>query len=57
MSCACMFKAVFGNNTFLWQDDEESDMYEVPPCERPAVKVPQRQVEENIYLGNSSALH
>ncbi|XP_051807241.1 SH2 domain-containing protein 6 [Acanthochromis polyacanthus] len=31
-------------------DDEEGDMYEVPPCERPAVKVPQRQVEENIYL-------
>ncbi|XP_059193489.1 B-cell linker protein isoform X2 [Centropristis striata] len=31
-------------------DDEDGDMYEVPPCERPAVKVPQRQVEENVYL-------
>lgn len=31
-------------------DDEEGDMYEAPPCERPAVKVPPRQVEENIYL-------
>ncbi|XP_026200033.1 B-cell linker protein [Anabas testudineus] len=47
------------NNTeFGWPqdefDDEESDMYEVPPCERPAVKVPQRQVEENIYLERTS---
>lgn len=31
-------------------------MYEAPPCERPAVKVPQRQVEDNIYLGNSTRL-
>lgn len=31
-------------------------MYEAPPCERPAVKVPQRQVEENVYLGNNAAL-
>lgn len=31
-------------------------MYEAPPCERPAVKVPQRQVEENVYLGNKTAL-
>lgn len=36
------------------QDDEEGDMYEAPPCERPAVKVPQRQVEENVYLGNNT---
>ncbi|XP_054867611.1 B-cell linker protein [Amphiprion ocellaris] len=35
-------------------DDEEGDMYEAPPCERPAVKVPPRQVEENIYLGNTA---
>lgn len=28
-------------------------MYEAPPCERPAVKVSQRQVEENFYLGRS----
>lgn len=27
-------------------------MYEAPPCERAAVKVSQRQVEENVYLGN-----
>ena len=31
-------------------------MYEAPPCERPAVKVPQRHVEENVYLGNNTAL-
>lgn len=31
-------------------------MYEAPPCERPPVKVPQRQVEENFYLGNKTAL-
>ncbi|XP_028270225.1 B-cell linker protein [Parambassis ranga] len=41
------------NAEFGWPkdefDDEDSDMYEVPPCERQAVKVPQRQ-EENIYL-------
>lgn len=37
-----------------WQDDEEGDMYEAPPCERPAVKVPQRQVQENVYLGKNT---
>ncbi|XP_008283123.1 B-cell linker protein [Stegastes partitus] len=36
-------------------DDEEGDMYEAPPCERPAVKVPPRQVEENIYLERTSS--
>ncbi|XP_051923212.1 B-cell linker protein isoform X2 [Hippocampus zosterae] len=25
-------------------------MYEVPPCERPVVTVPPRQVEENVYI-------
>ncbi|KAM9360213.1 SH2 domain-containing protein 6 [Symphorus nematophorus] len=35
-------------------DDDEGDMYEAPPCERPAVKVPPRQVEENIYLERTS---
>ncbi|XP_045890127.1 B-cell linker protein [Micropterus dolomieu] len=35
-------------------DDEEGDMYEVPPCERPAMKVPQTQVEENVYLERMS---
>lgn len=35
-------------------DDEEGDMYEAPPCERPAVKVPPR-VEENIYLERTSS--
>ncbi|KAM6930895.1 uncharacterized protein FYW49_002811 [Xenentodon cancila] len=47
-----------GNARFEWPqdefDDEESDMYEVPPCERPPVKVPQRQVQENIYLERTS---
>ncbi|KAM4577418.1 uncharacterized protein PAE49_007221 isoform 1-T2 [Odontesthes bonariensis] len=47
------------NAAFEWpqdefQDDEESDMYEVPPCERAPVKVPQREVEENIYLERTS---
>ncbi|XP_075889404.1 SH2 domain-containing protein 6 isoform X2 [Nelusetta ayraudi] len=36
-------------------DDEEGDMYEAPPCERPAVKVPQRQVQENVYLERMSS--
>ncbi|XP_040898321.1 B-cell linker protein [Toxotes jaculatrix] len=36
-------------------DEEEGDMYEAPPCERPAVKVPQRQVEENVYLERTSS--
>ncbi|XP_029916901.1 B-cell linker protein isoform X2 [Myripristis murdjan] len=35
-------------------DEEDGDMYEAPPCERPAVKVPPRQVEENVYLERSS---
>lgn len=35
-------------------DDEDGDTYEAPPCERPAVKVPQRQVEENVYLERTS---
>ncbi|XP_077378150.1 SH2 domain-containing protein 6 [Festucalex cinctus] len=44
----------------VWQEDEEdgeeeSDMYEVPPCERPAVTVPPRQVEENVYMERSSS--
>ncbi|KAF6730055.1 B-cell linker protein [Oryzias melastigma] len=44
-----------GNSGFDWPqdeftDDEEGDMYEAPPCERPAVKVPQTQVQDNIYL-------
>lgn len=39
----------------LRQDDEEGDMYEAPPCERPAAKVPPRPVEEDVYLGNSTA--
>ncbi|KAM9744646.1 SH2 domain-containing protein 6 isoform 1-T1 [Menidia menidia] len=47
------------NAGFEWpqdefQDDEESDMYEVPPCERAPAKVPQRQVQENIYLERTS---
>ncbi|XP_029296133.1 B-cell linker protein [Cottoperca gobio] len=46
------------NDGFGWPqdefDDEEGDMYEAPPCERPAVKVPQRQREENIYLERTS---
>ncbi|XP_047237937.1 SH2 domain-containing protein 6 isoform X2 [Girardinichthys multiradiatus] len=29
-------------------------MYEVPPCERQPVKVPQTQVQENIYLERTS---
>lgn len=46
------------NATFEWPqdefDDEEGDMYEVPPCERTAVKVPQTQIEDNIYLDRTS---
>ncbi|XP_029998483.1 SH2 domain-containing protein 6 isoform X2 [Sphaeramia orbicularis] len=46
------------NAKFAWppdefDDEEESDMYEAPPCER-TVKVPQRQVEENVYLERTS---
>ncbi|XP_035291884.1 basic salivary proline-rich protein 3 isoform X1 [Anguilla anguilla] len=35
--------------------DGDGDTYEAPPCERPAVKVPARRVEENVYLERSSA--
>ncbi|KAM6965462.1 lymphocyte cytosolic protein 2 [Aplochiton taeniatus] len=31
-------------------DEEDGDTYEAPPCERPVVKVPSREREENIYL-------
>ncbi|KTG46271.1 hypothetical protein cypCar_00040259, partial [Cyprinus carpio] len=31
-------------------DEEDSDTYEAPPCERPTIKVQPRQVEENVYL-------
>lgn len=44
-------KIVKITNLFSRQDDD-NDMYEAPPCERPAVKVPPRAVEENVYLGN-----
>ncbi|KAM9823461.1 SH2 domain-containing protein 6 isoform 2-T2 [Syngnathus typhle] len=44
----------------FWQEDEEeeeeNDMYEVPPCERPAVTVPPRQVEENVYIERTSSV-
>ncbi|KAK9523030.1 hypothetical protein VZT92_019461 [Zoarces viviparus] len=36
-----------------FDDDDDSDMYEVPPCERLPVSVPQREVEENVYLAES----
>lgn len=35
------------------QDEEDGDTYEAPPCERPTIKAPPRQVEENVYLGTS----
>ncbi|XP_037339554.2 B-cell linker protein isoform X2 [Pungitius pungitius] len=41
------------DDEFEWQqeefDDDDGDMYEVPPCERQTVKVPQRE-EEDVYL-------
>ncbi|XP_061623549.1 B-cell linker protein isoform X1 [Phyllopteryx taeniolatus] len=42
----------------IWQEDEEEegDMYEVPPCERPAATVPLRQVEENVYMERTSSV-
>ncbi|KAF7667044.1 hypothetical protein LDENG_00080600 [Lucifuga dentata] len=50
------------NAGFEWPQDEfeieheeEGDMYEVPPCERPAVKVPPRQVKEEVYLDRTSS--
>ncbi|KAM9392523.1 uncharacterized protein KZ484_003930 isoform 2-T2 [Pholidichthys leucotaenia] len=46
------------NADFEWPveefDDEEGDVYEAPPCERPPVRVPQRQVEEDVYLDKTS---
>ncbi|XP_061117064.1 B-cell linker protein isoform X2 [Conger conger] len=45
------------NHGYGWPEDEfEEDgyTYEAPPCERPAVKVPARTVEENVYLERSS---
>ncbi|XP_026177546.1 B-cell linker protein [Mastacembelus armatus] len=48
------------NEEFEWPqdefDDEEADTYEPPPCYRSAVTVPQRQVEENVYLERTSQL-
>ncbi|KAG7259138.1 hypothetical protein CRUP_020675 [Coryphaenoides rupestris] len=39
----------------LVQDEEEADMYEVPPCERPVIKVPPKPMElDFIYLGRSA---
>ncbi|KAM8885185.1 SH2 domain-containing protein 6 [Spinachia spinachia] len=42
-----------GNAGFEWlkvlKDDDEGAMYEVPPCERQTVKVPQRE-QEDVYL-------
>nr|XP_033947589.1 B-cell linker protein [Pseudochaenichthys georgianus] len=35
-------------------DDEDGDTYEVPPCELSPAKVPQTQVEENVYLERTS---
>uniref|UniRef100_A0A4W5MA81 Si:dkeyp-117b11.1 n=1 Tax=Hucho hucho TaxID=62062 RepID=A0A4W5MA81_9TELE len=35
-------------------DEEDGDTYEAPPCERPAMKVPSRHVEENVYLERTS---
>ncbi|XP_068461147.1 B-cell linker protein [Clinocottus analis] len=55
-----LFPTTDGNVGFEWpqeefddEDEDEGDMYEVPPCERHAVEVPQRE-EENVYLGTSS---
>ncbi|XP_071339622.1 B-cell linker protein [Trachinotus anak] len=52
-------KRTDNNAGFGWPqdefDDEDGDMYEAPPCERPAMKVPQRQVEENVYLERTSS--
>ncbi|KAL3975571.1 EF-hand domain-containing protein 1 [Sarotherodon galilaeus] len=45
------------NAAYGWPEDEfddDNDMYEAPPCERPAVKVPPREVEENVYLERTS---
>ncbi|XP_029017609.1 B-cell linker protein [Betta splendens] len=47
------------NTNFSWpqeefEEDEESDMYEAPPCERRVDKVPPRQVEEDVYLERTS---
>ncbi|XP_020499568.1 SH2 domain-containing protein 6 [Labrus bergylta] len=37
-----------------FEDEEENDMYEVPPCERQPAKVPQTPVEEDVYLDTTS---
>ncbi|XP_034548314.1 B-cell linker protein [Notolabrus celidotus] len=37
-----------------FDDEEDGGMYEAPPCERPPVKVAQRQEEENVYLDTTS---
>ncbi|KAJ3604232.1 hypothetical protein NHX12_028973 [Muraenolepis orangiensis] len=42
----------------VWPEDdfeeEEGDMYEVPPCERPAFKVPPKPMELDVYMDRSS---
>lgn len=38
-----------------FDDDEDGDMYEAPPCERAPVQVKQRPEEENVYLDTTSS--
>ncbi|KAJ8380329.1 hypothetical protein SKAU_G00011070 [Synaphobranchus kaupii] len=51
-------KRIDNDHGYGWPEDEfddDGDTYEAPPCERPAMKAPPRQVEENVYLERSSA--
>ncbi|KAI1901129.1 hypothetical protein AGOR_G00057020 [Albula goreensis] len=52
-------KRIDNNHSYGWPEDEfqdeDGDMYEAPPCERPPMKVPPRQVEENVYLERTPA--
>ncbi|KAG5281385.1 hypothetical protein AALO_G00071530 [Alosa alosa] len=46
-------KRIENNSGYGWPEDEfdeDGDTYEAPPCERPAVKMPTRPPEENVYL-------
>lgn len=47
-------KRIENNAGYGWPEDEfdeeDGDTYEAPPCERPAMTAPSREVEENVYL-------
>ncbi|XP_066500092.1 B-cell linker protein isoform X2 [Hoplias malabaricus] len=48
-------KRIDTSATYGWSEEEfgeeDGDTYELPPCERPTIKLQRPPVEENVYLG------